>query len=342
MLQLQPWKGLVRVVPKDASEQESRAVRWHQSGLEQILGCPRQWFLEHVVRVESPAKLSTVAGTSYHAAVEAHERARMAGLDGLSLEQMETVALTALAAELVGADPLALAGVQVSTSKTRAAVEGLPPVLSGVAALEYQTVSCVRSFWLPGEDGLSIRDLLLPLTPLGVEVFGAATLIDGARELGGTVDGLYLNPATGQVIVIDHKTAGRLADWKRSGKGLAQATHYALLAYGDETLSSLSSLLPTRTYLPEVWFVVAARIEPARPSTPRSLTVVMQPTGRDLMAFGDRVRAAEQVLVEQVFPADPAYTWCNFCQFRDRCVGGTGELLAPAGVLLETAGLPAL
>lgn len=322
-------------MPKEAHETVSRATRWHQSGLEQILGCPRQWFLEHVVQVETPVKLSTVAGTSYHAAVEFHELSRMQGVD-VSREEMHEVAENTLAGELADADPTALAAVSVKPTKARAKAANLPEVLTGTDALVYQTHSCVDSFWLPGENGLSVREQLLPLVPLGVEVYGTAAMVDEARDLGGTVDGVYWDPNARKVVVIDHKTAGRLSDWKRPGKGVEQATHYALLAYADETLAALSDHLPTRTYLPEVRFMIAARIEPARATTSRSLTISIQPAEQELMNIGARVRRAEQLLEEAVFPANPAYTWCFTCPFRDRCIAGTRELMAPARLLVAS------
>lgn len=321
-------------MPKLAHETNSRARRWHQSGLEQITGCPRQWFLEHQLQVPTAVRLSAVSGIAYHSAVEAHELERLAGNpDGTDLEAMLIVAQSSVEEQCLDADPAELAKVSVQLPGRG---KNKPEPLVGVDALVHQARTAVEAFWWTPEDGQSIRDRLMKMTPLGVEVFMTAPVVDGARDLAGTTDGIYWDPTTDEVVLVDHKTAARLGDWKKPGKGAAQAAHYAVLAMNDANLVDLDSRLPSST-LPRMDFLVVSRTLPARAGTERSVAATIIPNETDIYALGERVRTAEAHLSAGMFPANPAYMWCATCPFRDRCIGGTRELMAPVSVLLAEA-----
>jgi hypothetical protein len=314
-------------MPKEAHETVSRAENWHQSGLEQITGCPRSWFLEHQLSLPTPGKATAVAGTAYHTAVEFHEMLRMQGEDS-SREDMLAAGLEMLDLEIATVPPDVVAAVSVKHPKRGE--------LTGVDALRHQLETAVSAFWdAEMESGLTIRDTLLQWTPLGLEVYGSAQIVDGARPLAGTIDGVYLD-GDGNVLVVDHKTAARVTDWAKPGKGAEQATHYALLVYLDEKLAALHEALPTvgSGRLPVVHFLVASRTASARKAK-QAVHVVTDVNPTDLHSAGVRVRAAEQLLVEGRFPANPAYQWCRTCPFRERCVAGTRELMAPVPLLLS-------
>lgn len=315
-------------MPKTTLEAESRSANWHQSGLEQVTGCPRAWWLEHQLGLPTPGKASAVAGTAYHTAVEFHETCRMQGVE-CAREDMHAAGLESLDLEIATVPVESVAAVTVKVGKKE---------LNGVDALRHQLATAVDTFWdEDAGEGKTIRETLLQWTPLGLEVYGSAQVVDGARPMAGTIDGLYLD-GDGRVVVVDHKTAARVSDWAKGGKGAEQATHYALLVYLDEHLARFSDRLPTATnggYLPEVHFLVASRTASQRKAR-MAVHVRCTVTATDLQAAGDRVRAAEQLLTEGLFPANPAYQWCRTCPFRDRCVGGTRELMAPVDVLVSS------
>lgn len=314
-------------MPKTSMETESRSANWHQSGLEQVTGCPRAWWLEHQLGLPTPGKATAVAGTAYHTAVEFHETCRMRDME-CTREDMHAAGVESLDVEIATVPQDAVDAVTVKVGKSE---------LSGVNGLRHQLATAVDAFWdEDAGEGRTIRETLLQWTPLALEVYGSAQVVDGARPLAGTVDGLYLD-GDSRVVVVDHKTAARVSDWTKAGKGLEQATHYALLAYLDESLSRFSDRLPTSTvggYLPEVHFLVASRTATSRKAR-MAAHVRCTVTPTDLQAAGLRVRAAEQTLTDGRFPANPAYQWCRTCPFRDRCVAGTRELMAPVEVLVS-------
>jgi hypothetical protein len=211
--------------------------------------------------------------------------------------------------------------------------------LTGVEALRHQLKTAVNAFW--DEDagaGLTIRGTLLQWTPVALEVYAKAPVVDGARPLAGTIDGIYLD-GDDRVVVVDHKTAARVSDWAKAGKGAEQATHYALLVYLDDELRRFHEKLPTSSgdgALPQVHFLVASRTSSQRKAR-LAAHVTIDVTATDLQAAGARVRDAERLLEVGRFPANPAYQWCGTCPFRDRCVAGTRELMAPVDVLLTVS-----
>jgi hypothetical protein len=326
-------------MPQQDSERASRATRWHQSGLAQIAGCPRQWALEHVVGLPQPQKVTAAAGTAYHAAVEAHERARMAGHpDGIDREQMLVAGQLVLDQLVDGMDPGQLAGVklaQPAPRKKRGEDKAEPTYWVGAEVLAHELECAIEAFWdAPcDESGRSVRDVLLTFTPLALEQFVSGVVVPGARELGGSIDGIYWDPTTERVLLVDHKTSSRLGDWRRDGKGSDQATHYSALVAVDENLAAVSDRLPVTGYLPEMWFAVVTRQRPARETTSRALMRPVQPLDIDVVALGQRVAEAEETIALGLFPANPEYEWCRSCPFRRGCLE-TGELMAPITELL--------
>lgn len=315
----------------------SRGEHWHQSGLDQILGCARQWWAEHVAGWGAPVKLSTVSGSAYHKAVEVHEQARIDGGVLPDRDRMRDVALEELDRLLVDADPAGVGAVQVKLPKAVAAAEGAS-VLTGLNALRFQTRAAVDAFWVPSPDlpdGLSPRDWLMRLEPVAVEVYGRASIVDGCRDLAGTIDGVYRD-GDGRMLLVDHKTAASLSYWKTEGKGRAQASHYGLLAYygGLPDVCGVPVNGSGARYVPETVFLVVSRSVPARSSTSRSLLRTVAPAGEDVVTVGERVRAAEQVLVDGVFPANPGWEWCGSCPYQSDCFAGSRRLLMPVSSLL--------
>jgi hypothetical protein len=58
----------------------ARREAWHQSTLETLLdGCSWQYFLTYVLNIPASTKPASASGIAYHAALEAHEKARATG-----------------------------------------------------------------------------------------------------------------------------------------------------------------------------------------------------------------------------------------------------------------------
>lgn len=287
--------GLSMKSPDRSDDAGSRANAWHQSTLETLLdGCSWQYYLTYVARVEGGEKKSANSGTAYHAALEEHEKARMTGESaGLPIDEM--VRIAEAAAFETSDDP-------------------------DVAAA---AVAAVRNWFdKPMRDGgLPHRDWLLQFTPLAVEPYFNVPLVEGARPIGGWIDGVYLDDKSGEVFLVDHKTAKSLSRWGHDGADhRKQATMYA-------TALVLSDDWPQVTDLPRMVYMVSRttvgkskQFEPAR-------RVEVQPDLLDVQQLGERIRAAEVLVERGGFARAPEWVLCDerWCPFYEGCMV-SGEL----------------
>lgn len=311
-------------MPATEHETQSRRDRWHNSGLDDLDGCPRMWALTNLTDLPVPAKLNTVAGTAYHAALEAREIERLHGREPLSAATMLTLALDVLDRELETADPQQLADY---TGPSRAKN---PP--RGRDALQIEVDAALTAFH-EGDlgEGRTLASELDTLTPVSLESYARARLVPTAREIGGTWDGLYRNVEL-RPVLIDHKTANSFQyKYGHDGSGVrAQAAHYAVLAALDESV-------PVDA-LPEAWFLVALR-KKVRPTTERARLLTVQPQLEDVARLRERVLHAEQVRNDGAFPRNPAYKWCGNCPFHAGCEGDEqGALRLPWPQVLTAIG----
>ena len=171
-----------------------RSLAWHQSTVELIGNCSWKYFLTYVIGLPDPSGSAAQTGTAVHAAIEAHERARMEGGD-LPLAEMQMLA-----------------------------VEGLDPdqAASAVIAAKNWYSSAMK------DGGESHREWLSHMTPVSIEEYFNFPLVDGAMPIGGTIDGVYLDGG-GKYHVVDLKTAKDMGRWKDSGDGKRlQATMYSV------------------------------------------------------------------------------------------------------------------
>lgn len=194
----------------------SRQGAWHQSTLDLIGNCSWRYFLTYVLGIPDPSGEAAQTGTAVHAAVEAHENARIKGDVPPSLASMQELVTTLL-------------GDGEQAAVARDAV----------------------SNWYKGKPktGLPHRDWLLEMTPVAVEPYFRVPLVDGAMPIGGWMDAIYRD-SNGIYRIVDLKTAKSMGRWKDSGEGKRhQATVYAIaLQVGD--------LIPEIDYLPEVTYCV--------------------------------------------------------------------------------------
>lgn len=291
--------------PDRTDDAESRANAWHQSTLENLLdGCSWQYYLTYIARVEGGEKRSASAGIAFHGAIEEHEKARMAGgvsEAGLPMTEMVRIA-TDLAHEYSESPEVAEAAV-----------------------------AAVRNWYgEPMRDGgLSHREWLMQYRPVAVEPYFNVPLVEGARPIGGWIDGIYENPRNGEVFLVDHKTAKSFSRWSHDGADhRKQATLYA-------TALVLSDDYPTVVDLPRMVYLVARttlgkskQFEPAR-------RVQVQPDLHDVAQLGERIRQAEVVLERGAFARAPEWVLCDerWCPFYQGCMV-TGEL-SPARLAIN-------
>lgn len=303
-------------MPSTDEEQLSRRDNWHQSSVDTILGCPRRYALNYELGFVESGRTPAVIGTAVHAALEEHELARMNG-ESVTFEEIVEVAYESLQEEISRVSPDDLDDADV------------------MAHLRAETEATIDNWWygrfvsdeLPNWEG-SARDYVLTLTPVAVEEYLHADVVDGCAPLAGTLDGIYMDENK-NLVMLDWKTANALSDWKKPDGHRHQATFYSALIL-------LGGVYPTKT-LPAMKYVVIRRGK-IRATSAAAALLTVQPDARDIGELGSRVRKAERYKDEGVYPADPRWRWCKTCPFQPYCAPGTGELLAPIEKLRHLSG----
>lgn len=349
-------------MPSTEFETASRRVNHHQSSVELTLGCPRRAAIELYSTIELPARLQAAAGTAFHWALAGHETARLEGNpDGITREAMKELAAESLA-EMDGTfDAKALAEL-THTYKAKGKDRSLDDVRTGMDALLAQAHDAVDNWWdapitdpawLPDPTWVATeeepeqvpatttcREWLMRLTPLAIEQYVKAPLLPGSRELAGTVDGIYWDPAlkagAGGVRLVDAKTAGKsgMSSWKRPGEHRHQATFYSVLSVLDQSLSAIDERLPV-TEMPPLTNMVVRRELGTRSNFIGALLLEIQPGQPDVPILADRIRKTEQLLADGRFLPDPTYQFCKSwsCPVFDRCLFGDKSLAGPVSSL---------
>lgn len=171
-----------------------RSQAWHQSTIELIGNCSWKYFLTYVIGLPDPSGTAAQTGTAVHAAIEAHEKARMEGRD-LPLADMQFLASEGLDADQAASAATAVKNWYSSTMK---------------------------------DGGESHREWLSHMRPVSIEEYFNFPLVDGAMPIGGTIDGVYLD-SDERYHVVDLKTSKDMSRWKDSGDGKRlQATMYSV------------------------------------------------------------------------------------------------------------------
>jgi len=272
---------------------ESRSKAWHQSTLERLLdGCSWQYFLQYVLGLEAEQKPSAAVGIAFHAALEAHEKARMTG-DVFSVDDMLELASSEVASMLPGQPDLG--------DLARAAVKNwaLAPMKDG---------------------GPSHREWLARFEPVAIEPYFNVPLVDGARPIAGWIDGVYRDTERNRLFLIDHKTAKQLSRWGHDG---AEHRHQATLY---SAALALSPDYETDELVEMVYLVARTSIGKSKSFEP-ARRVIVQPDMLDVAELGERIRKAEQVVDAEAFTRKPDWVLCSaeWCPFFQGCLV-TGEL----------------
>lgn len=286
---------------------------WSKSSVSSLLdGCPWAWFLTKVEGLPDPGSPATIRGTAFHAAVEAHERARLGFLrdhEGalLSQDEMTEAGIEALRQEVPTLPAAAWDRHRTSPGK----VEG------EVAAL-------VDNWWgAPLDEGHgSIRDWLLDLRPYAIEPYVVAPIGDHRRPVHGYIDAVYWDAAAEEWVVVDTKTANKLDRWHPSGAGHeteASFYLYAALEAGNVPVAAA----PVRME----FHVVRPVAETGRTGQlSRIVTMRYTPEMAEQWAAA-RIDQAEAVVRSGNFPKNTEWNLCSakWCAHYEGCEV-TGEL----------------
>ena len=259
----------------------SRQGRWHQSTLSSLLdGCSWQYFLTYIAGVEQGLKPHAAVGTAYHAAVELSEIARRYNLH-TTKEQLLLNAHEEL--DKVTTDP------------------------------EFHTnlSACVENYWT------HIRPYLEQFEAVALEPEFTINLVEGAKPIGGYIDGVYRDPRDGQVFIIDHKTVGNYNRWRNTDSHRHQAAMYSVAMV-------LSDEFPEITELPEMRYLLVRTSLGTRSNFEPFRILTVQPDMEDVRMLGDRIREAEQKVRDQEFKKKTDWPLCSpkWCSYYDRCVLG--------------------
>lgn len=282
----------------------ARQGAWHQSTLSTIHDCARRWFLTYQCGLPDPSGAAATSGTAAHAAVEHHEKERMKD-KAVSLEEMLQVGQDALPAD--------------ATDSMRVSVR--------TSIIHWWDAPCT-------EDGelLSHRDYLLTLNPVAIEPYFKMPLVDGALPVAGWVDGVYWDPAHKLYRLVDLKTSNDLSRWKADDPAKRyQATMYSVAL-------QLSDILPEPIdYFAPMTYTIVKSLKGGTVSK----RITLQPDLNDVKILGERIRSAEHIVKQDVFPQNTSWYLCSstWCPHYQRCVV-TGELAASPVEVRRNLGVP--
>jgi len=285
----------------------SREGAHHQSSLETILdGCSYQYYLGNVLGVPQPPKPHSVVGTSFHAAVELHEQARIDGTPLPTQRDMVDYAVNLIEAEVDDIPDVMMVG--------KKGEKWTKDTLADMA-------SAATENWFSAklkDGGVPHREWLLELEPVAIEPYFRLDLVDGALPVGGWIDGVYKR-TTGEFLVVDQKTAGDFSRWPADASGHRyQATMYTVAVLLSDDFPEIDKYDIEMHYL-----VSRTRVG----NVERARRVSLKPDFNDVANLGDRVRQAERIMAMQDYAPNPAWNLCSarFCPFYKGCQV-TGEL----------------
>ena len=280
----------------------SRKGAHHQSSLETILdGCSWQYYLTNILEKNTPPKPHSVAGTTFHSAIELHEEARLNNKHLPSLEDMLSFIDTTIREIAPNIMPEMM---QDKDGKTWDA-----DTLIGMSQ------HALRNWYSePLKDGgISHRDWLMELTPIAIEPYFKHQLVEGALPIAGWMDGIYMDKA-GKFLIVDQKTVGDFSRWQPDGrKHRNQATMYAVALI-------LNPAYPTINNIEDVaMHYLVSRTRDG--NVERCRRIIVQPDLDDVKVLGDRIRAAENIIKEDLFVPNPSWNLCSprFCSFYKEC-----------------------
>jgi RecB family exonuclease len=264
----------------------SRRARWHQSTLESLIdGCAFQYFLIYELGMDPGPKPFAAVGTAYHSVIEHRETCRKESKPLPTLQESLEMGRTLLA-------------------------EVIP-----VTELEphQRIAAAITNFYR------HMASYLDQFEPLFLEPEFTLPLVDGAKPIGGYIDGIYRDPETGQVFIIDHKTVKDFSRWRTVDSHRNQAAMYSVATVLDPRF-------PIQE-MPEMRYLLVRSSTGTRANFEASRVMTLQPDIEDVKVLGDRVRLAESMVEARRFPRNLDWGLCHksWCGFYESCVT-TGEL----------------
>ena len=264
---------------------------WSKSNLKSVLeGCSWQWALQRLGGLDGGSTPHSAAGTGMHAAIEEHERARIAGEDLPDLGM-----LLGLAARAAWDDARAI-----------------PSQWHGIHGGQGQAAEWATDLtakWYPS----GVRSTLLGYKPLEVEPHLTTDEVPGPNRLRGYLDWFGWDPATQQYVVADYKSAGDTRKW---GDPKFHAVEAAVYVY----LAMTSGKVPDGAEVRMEWHVVPRKGEP--------LILTGPIFDWDTVAFVHaRVSEANAIMEAAAYRPNPSWGLCNdrWCAFYHGCQV-TGQL----------------
>lgn len=286
------------------------SIRLSYSLMKTLLeGCGWQIALERLIGLDGKEHPRSSSGTAYHAALEAHEKARMAGEDLPTLDELVRVAFDAVHEQNPGWPPKVL---ELSLDEARNAVVNWwsAPIRKGQ----------------PGEGG-SIRDRVMAWAPISIEQKIILDLPNG-KQMSGLADVVYTDEQ-GRIVVVDHKSATNFGRYPLTGKGLGPqaATYVELVRAEHEWEADHFEYHVARTQQGD-----SARFERVR-------VVSLVPTDEDMADLADRIERASSRIDERYFPKAPDWFLCSaeWCPFHVLAGGPCDPYAAPEFQLPQAA-----
>lgn len=305
-------------------------ARWSHSTLNTLLdGCAYQAWLDKVVKPEQQGARDhprAAVGTAFHAAVEYAERARWRDLyagrpvAGVTLDELMDVASDAL----VGCD------VDWGTHDVHAAAEEL-----GVALAHW--LWGVIPDGQPGA-GDSLASRVARWRPVGVEHWFTLWAPHAtSRPTVGAADGVYVDEAAGELVVVDQKQARDFRRYPLDGsRNRLQAAMYARAAV--EALH----LPPWLTGgLPRVEFHVSRCAQGSRADFEPVRVIAVQPDESDLETLDLRAHHGDTVVWYGEVEKNPDWFLCQpeWCPHHVQA-GGTCDPVAPPEFPVDVSRAP--
>jgi hypothetical protein len=277
--------------------ERSRVGAWHQSKVSTILDCPRRFGLEYVLELPAPESPWTVAGSAFHAALELHEKARMAGEPVPSRDVLYFTACDFID------DHNAMNGNTFSDST-------LDDMKSNVDDALY-------NFWYYKiDDMFTVREYIMQFDPIYIESYFNVDLVPNSLPIAGWIDVVYRRE-DGSFFIADFKTAKDFSFWNKDTSYINQATFYAAGLSASKEFPEIDEMLPFE-------FLIMRKSRGKTKQFIGSKIVKCHPTVDDLNNMVERILLADTIVKEDQFPMNTGSKFCNerLCPFFNDCAGG--------------------
>ena len=264
----------------------ARKNRWHQSTLSSLLdGCSWQYFLTYVLDLPQGFKPFALVGSSFHNAVEFHEKRRMEDPSiNTTIKEMEDEA------ELFFNNNLT----------EEVAEETIKELMTNLKSAIYNWYNF-------------IRPTILEYKPIAIEPEFTIPLVQDAKPIGGYIDAIYQDD-NGRYFIVDWKTAKNFDRWRDGNGHRHQAAMYSVALV-------LSEDFPEITEMPEMVYMVVRTQRSLRTNFESSRIVRVQPTIEDVKLLGDRIRLAEYTVANDHYTQKTEWPLCSakWCPFYEGC-----------------------